>query len=153
MVFKMQLDMQKQQGAALVVGLIVLLVMTLIGVSSMSSITTEVKIAGNVQNHNTAFQAASGIIVAALDDDTNSIDWTLKTPQGPVVYADPDISAEAMVTFSDCREAATGFSLTMDQNFKGVVHEIRGVGNALKNGDTLSTNTQVLGVQTIRPGC
>lgn len=144
---------QKQRGVALVIGLIVLLVMTLIGISSMSSITTEVKIAGNLQNHNTAFQAASGIIVAALDDETSGIDWALKVDQGPVTYSDANIEATASVVFTDCREAATGYSLTMDNNFKGVVHEVRATGNAKSGADIVSTSTQIMGVQTIRPGC
>ena len=48
---------KSQQGAALVVGLIVLMIMTMLGVASMGSMTTQLRMAANVQVKNTAFQA------------------------------------------------------------------------------------------------
>jgi len=50
--------MQKQQGIALVISLIMLLLMTLLSVSSMKSTILEEKMAGNYKNRNTAFQSA-----------------------------------------------------------------------------------------------
>ncbi|MCG8436108.1 MAG: pilus assembly PilX N-terminal domain-containing protein [Gammaproteobacteria bacterium] len=52
----------KQQGAALMVGLILLLVMTVLGVSGMGMARLEILMAGNMQFGQLAFQAAeSGI--------------------------------------------------------------------------------------------
>ncbi|MGD2160098.1 MAG: pilus assembly PilX N-terminal domain-containing protein, partial [Gammaproteobacteria bacterium] len=66
-----QLD--KQQGAVLVMALVMLTVLTLIGVSSMSSSTLELKVAGNTQQHDIAFQAAQSIIdIAASEDPANT---------------------------------------------------------------------------------
>ncbi len=48
----------KQCGAALVVSLIILLVMTLIGITSMQSTVMQEKMAGNARDLSTAFQAA-----------------------------------------------------------------------------------------------
>jgi len=48
----------KQQGAVLIVSLIMLLIMTIIGLSAMQSTTLEEKMAGNYRNSNIAFQAA-----------------------------------------------------------------------------------------------
>ena len=48
----------RQHGAALVVGLILLLVLTLLAVSGMNSASLEFIMAGNEQYHNNAFQAA-----------------------------------------------------------------------------------------------
>ncbi len=53
-----------QSGAALVVSLMILLVLTLIGITSMSSTILEEKMAGGVRSQNLAFQAAE----AALRD-------------------------------------------------------------------------------------
>lgn len=57
-----QSGLYQQQGAVLVMALVMLTVMTLIGVSSMSSSTIEMKVSSNTQQHDIAFQAAQGII-------------------------------------------------------------------------------------------
>jgi type IV pilus assembly protein PilX len=47
-----------QRGAALVVGLILLLILTLLAISGMNTSTLELKMAGNTQAGQAAFQAA-----------------------------------------------------------------------------------------------
>jgi len=62
----------KQSGAALVVSLLILLVMTLIGVSSMQTSTMEEKMASNTREHQQAFEAAEAALRAAethIEDD------------------------------------------------------------------------------------
>ena len=51
-------NMKRQQGAALVVGLLLLLVLTLLAVSGMNSASLEFIMAGNEQYRSNAFQAA-----------------------------------------------------------------------------------------------
>ena len=53
-----------QKGAVLAISLIILLLMTIIGVSAMRSTTLQEKMAGNLRDYNVAFQAAE----AALRD-------------------------------------------------------------------------------------
>jgi len=48
----------KQNGAALVVGLVLLVVITILAISGMNTATTELAIARNNQNYEFAFQAA-----------------------------------------------------------------------------------------------
>ena len=56
---------QRQTGAALFVGLVLLLVMTVLGVSGMNTATLELAMAGNAQAQQQAFQAAeTGIDIA-----------------------------------------------------------------------------------------
>jgi type IV pilus assembly protein PilX len=70
----------RQQGAALVVGLILLLVLTLLAVSGMSTATFELTMAGNTQYSQNAFQnAETGIEVALQSGDYN----TLSSPRTP----------------------------------------------------------------------
>jgi type IV pilus assembly protein PilX len=57
---------KRQQGAALVVGLILLVVITVLAVSGMNTATTEIAMARNDQNYENAFQAAETGIEAAL---------------------------------------------------------------------------------------
>lgn len=56
----------RQQGAALVVGLILLVVVTVLAISGMNTATTELAIARNDQNYENAFQAAETGIETAL---------------------------------------------------------------------------------------
>jgi type IV pilus assembly protein PilX len=48
----------RQQGAALIISLIILVIMTIIGVSSIQNTTLEERMAGNMRDQNLAFQAA-----------------------------------------------------------------------------------------------
>ena len=57
---------RKQNGAALVVGLILLVVVTVLAVSGMNTATTELAMARNDQNYENAFQAAENGLEQAL---------------------------------------------------------------------------------------
>ncbi len=63
---KMMTTFKKQQGAALVVGLILLVVITVLAVSGMNTATTELAMARNDQNYENAFQAAETGLEEAL---------------------------------------------------------------------------------------
>jgi len=72
----------KQQGAALIVGLVVLVVITVLAISGMNTATTELAMARNNQNYEYAFQAAeTGLenILSAGSFDTAGIVATTKT--------------------------------------------------------------------------
>jgi type IV pilus assembly protein PilX len=56
----------KQGGAALVIGLILLVVVTVLAISGMNTATTELALARNDQNHEYAFQAAETGLEQAL---------------------------------------------------------------------------------------
>lgn len=66
-----------QTGAALVIALIFLLLMTLIGTSSMRSATMQEKMAGNSRDYNMGFQAAE----AALRSAENYLRTTAVLPE------------------------------------------------------------------------
>jgi type IV pilus assembly protein PilX len=62
---------QRQRGAILVVVLMFLVLLTIISVSSISGVTLEEKMAGNLREQNTAFQAAeSALRDAEIDLET-----------------------------------------------------------------------------------
>ena len=58
--------LKKQDGAALVVGLILLVVITVLAISGMNTATTELAMARNDQNYENAFQAAETGLALAL---------------------------------------------------------------------------------------
>jgi len=66
----------KQKGAALIISLIVLLVLTLIGVAGMNTSVMQERMAVNSQNSNRAFQAAEST-VSALTNQLYANDLTL----------------------------------------------------------------------------
>ncbi|MDH4125346.1 MAG: PilX N-terminal domain-containing pilus assembly protein [Gammaproteobacteria bacterium] len=55
---KMMTYKNKQRGAALIVGLVLLVVITVLAISGMNTATTELAMARNDQNYEYAFQAA-----------------------------------------------------------------------------------------------
>lgn len=73
---------RNQHGAALIVGLVLLVVITVLAISGMNTATTELAMARNDQNYEFAFQAAeTGLenIMSAGSFDTNGTDATSKT--------------------------------------------------------------------------
>ncbi len=66
----------QQRGAALITSLIILLVLTVLGVSAMSTSSLEELMAGNLRDQNLSFQAAE----AALQDGERFIDSWGGTP-------------------------------------------------------------------------
>lgn len=53
---------EKQQGAALIVGLLLLILMTILGAASFRSIKSGERMAGNIQDENIAFQASEAAL-------------------------------------------------------------------------------------------
>ena len=63
---KMLKNLKRQKGAALVVGLVLLVVITVLARSGMNTATTELAMARNDQNYENAFQAAETGLETAL---------------------------------------------------------------------------------------
>ncbi len=74
---------QQQQGAALVIGLVMLTVLTLLTASSMTSSTLSLRMADNVKQQDIASQAAESALMQAL---TSTAPFTL---DGSVVLDSP----------------------------------------------------------------
>lgn len=116
----MQISIQKQSGVALVVGLIVLLIMTLLGITSMSATTTELKIAGNLQSQNYAFQnaesaykAVKGKQFAAIPEST----WTSQNALTVATLATSPVTGGSVntglnITYQGCNNTVAGSDVT-----------------------------------------
>lgn len=68
-----EINCASQRGAALIVSLIVLLVVTLLGLSSMESALMQERMASNSQNENQAFQTTESLLADALPDKAADI--------------------------------------------------------------------------------
>jgi len=84
-----------QQGAVLIVSLILLLILTLVGVSGMKMTSLEERMSGNYKDHEMAFQAAEAALVEAENflenTDLTTVDF----------YTDPACSSTNCFK-SDC---------------------------------------------------
>ncbi len=73
------INIHKQRGAALVIGLVLLVVITVLAISGMNTATTELAMARNDQNAENAFQAAETGLENALAQ--GSFDEVMVLPQ------------------------------------------------------------------------
>lgn len=87
----------RQQGAALVVGLILMVVITVLAISGMNTATTELAMARNDQSYEYAFQAAETGLEAALSQ--GSFDTLVNVNLTQTV--NPHDSVTAIVSFED----------------------------------------------------
>lgn len=72
----------RQRGAVLIFCLVFLLVLTLMGVSSMESAILEERMAGNMQDHNAAFQAAESALTEAEQWLASQLLWPVSSDNG-----------------------------------------------------------------------
>jgi type IV pilus assembly protein PilX len=130
-----------ERGAALVVGLILLAVLTLLAVAGMTTATSELTMAGNTQYQARAFQSAeTGIermIAAGAFNTATTIDRT------EVVYDNPNTTDDDRYAAQTRPRGSTmpppGY--TLDQ-FSSEHFEIQSTGTSLRNAS--STHTQGL---------
>jgi len=138
---------QRQQGAALMVGLVMLLVLTLLGVSNMRMTTLELRMSANTQNRNQAFQAAASAIAPALNQfDSGNI----ATPQvfnNIFNSVNANSSADAVVIYQG-RTSGSGCPGTSFR-FDCTHFEIQTTG---RHNSSNAVSRQVQGVYTLSPG-
>jgi len=124
-----------QRGATLIVGLVLLLVLTVVGVSGMNTATMEVNMAANTQFQQDAFQMTEDGIDTVLaertytTDSVRTLNW-LNTP---------DHDRRAVVTYrlnTDVPDAA--FSSDEVEAFH---FDIRSVGRASRNAQSEHTQS------------
>ena len=87
----------KQDGAALVVSLILMVVITVLAISGMNTATTELAMARNDQNYENAFQAAETGLETALAQGRFNTVANVKLEQ--IVIAND--SVETVINFED----------------------------------------------------
>ena len=87
----------KQDGAALVVGLILMVVITVLAISGMNTATTELAMARNDQSYENAFQAAETGLETALSQGQFSTLTNVNLVQSVNTYD----SVTAVINFED----------------------------------------------------
>lgn len=128
---------RQQTGAALAIGLVVLLMLTILGVSNMNMTTLALKITGNTQNKNQAFQGAGAVLEQVFQAPKGSdyrINFASTDPQShfPELVLD-DTRAEADVRFISTNSGIRcppGYTLGMNCP----LFEITGQGRHTRSG-------------------
>ena len=116
-----------QRGAALVVGLVLLLVLTLLAVSTMRSATLALVMAGNAQNRENAFRLAEAGIADAIGQARGSLNpaagWTVNI--GPTGVTGIRGDYQASVRYRGTTAPFGGFS-TSDYQFNHYQVDVTG---------------------------
>ena len=95
--FQKMISRKQQQGAALIIGLLMLVVITVLAVSGMNTATTELAMARNDQTYENVFQAAETGLETALSRGVfNTVANVVVTPP-----AQPYQNVSATIAFED----------------------------------------------------
>lgn len=89
--YKTMIGRKRQQGAALIVGLMLLVVITILAVSGMNTATTELAMARNDQSYENAFQAAETGLETAMGQ--NTFNTAIDVVVTPPLVANREVSA------------------------------------------------------------
>ncbi|HSC06563.1 MAG TPA: pilus assembly PilX N-terminal domain-containing protein [Steroidobacteraceae bacterium] len=129
-----------QRGAALIVGMVLLVVLTLLAISGMNTATTELLMAGNEKYQENAFQAAeTGIERTIATTAFNPAAVPPAVPPPPIDLGDGS-TYEAVVLPRGAYGPPPNYSL--GSSFATEHFEIQSTGNSLRNAT--STHTQGL---------
>ena len=130
----------RQRGAALVVGLILLLVLTILAVSGVITSTLELRMVGNTQLQERAFQTAEVAIEDALANPVLST----STPFNQATMANPDSPDDTYsYTLQYVAQAPLGTGMTgysIGTAFTTYHFQVDATGNA--PGSALAQHTQ-----------
>ena len=154
-----KLHIEEQKGAVLVMALVMLTVLTLIGVSSMSSSTLELKVASNTQQHDIAFNAAQTVIDITASEDpmnTNNYQVFISDPDDPLfeqiinyASADGEANAQAATYWVGCKKNI-GSSLEEGKAPASNFFKVRATGQTITGS---SSSVQMQGLRFPSAAC
>jgi type IV pilus assembly protein PilX len=138
---------QRERGAALVIALIMLLILTILALAGVNTATTELTMSGNAQfRHNAAQAAATGIEVAIP-----RVGRVATTPGAAVMLADnqavPDSATDRYTTTARFIGDEAGLPQSSADKFIGLHYLITSTGTSARNASDLQTQ----GVMVIAP--
>lgn len=136
------MNIKKQQGVALVVGLVMLMVLTIMGVSSMRNSSLQLQVAKNTQEHNIAFQTSLACIDHSIRNaDLSKID--VAQDFNYVMPNNPGLTAKCSTAYVGC---ARIFGGSLERAGSRNVFETTSEG--FSSGGSKSTIVAAIGKQT-----
>lgn len=143
---KLSANARRQRGAALVVGMILLMVLTLLAISGMNTATLELQMAGNAQYSENAFQAAeTGIEEAMRDARTRGVNTANVDPERTETVPGSTTDQYTIETVHNLDTGQTsvpggGFSLGEDKGYHAYHFEVTSTGTSSR--DATQTHVQ-----------
>jgi type IV pilus assembly protein PilX len=141
---------RRQGGAALVVGMILLMVLTLLAISGMTGATMELQMAGNAQYSENAFQAAeTGVEEALREARVNGTNTSNVDPEKTELVTGTTDHYK-IITRHDPDNGVTkvpsgGFSMGVGKGFSAYHFDITSTGTSSRS----STQTHVQGFYVV----
>ena len=141
---------RRQGGAALVVGMILLMVLTLLAISGMTGATMELQMAGNAQYSENAFQAAeTGVEEALREARVNGTNTSNVDPEKTVLVTGTTDHYK-IITLHDPDNGVTkvpsgGFSMGVGKGFSAYHFDITSTGTSARS----ATQTHVQGFYVV----
>lgn len=126
---------------ALIMALVILLILTILGVTAMTTSSLEEKMSGNIQEQNRAFQAAESGISRVLTD-TNALNPNVSYAPSPYNFdAGRSGTATVKVTFTAYtpparRSGKYAFDAT---DFQSAHFEIKSTGTTVTNAKSVNS--------------
>jgi type IV pilus assembly protein PilX len=142
---------RRQNGAALVVGLILLMILTLLAISGMNGATLELQMAGNAQFSENAFQAAeTGIEEAMREARLNGVNTANIDPEVTEAVGDSQTDQYSIVTRHNVDNGVTkvpagGFSMGVGKGFSAYHFDVTSTGTSSRD----ATETHVQGFYVV----
>lgn len=141
---------RRQGGAALVVGMILLMVLTLLAISGMNSATLELQMAGNAQYSENAFQAAeTGVEEALREARLNGTNTANVDPEKTEVVTGTSDHYKILTRHNPdngvTKVPAGGFSMGVGKGFSAYHFDVTSTGTSSRS----STQTHVQGFYVV----
>ncbi len=134
----------KQRGAVLVLALVLLMILTVLGISGMTTATLELTMAGNAQFYQQAFQAAeTGIAIAIARGDFDAAIGGTGIVLPPTTLGDGSSSVQAVTTFqmaTPIPDRAFSLGIGADGTVQAYHFDVVAEGSGPRNAT--STHTQ-----------
>lgn len=130
---------RRQRGAALIIGLILLMVLTILAFASVNTATTELAMSGNEQFRQKAAQAASAGIETAIPDlgDVSTVPGS--APLVSALTAVPGQPEDRFQTRSRFIGEERGLPQSSADRFVGYQFEIESTGTSARNARDVQT--------------
>jgi type IV pilus assembly protein PilX len=147
---------KRQRGMVLVLSLVLLVVMTLIGISSMNGANMELRAVANAQQHHKAFSAGQSLLEYAISGNAvttagTAIDY--QTQDAIVQTVEETLNSvisTASIVYGGC-SVGIGSSLEEGKGINFNFYEISGIGQ--NNLAATAVSVQSLGVRYPSAGC
>jgi Tfp pilus assembly protein PilX len=137
----------KQQGAVLAVSLIILLVLTVLGITAMRGVSLQEKMSANAMNRSSAFSASESAAIGAAADP-NNLAAALTADHDVTVTVNPYVVSEAKIRFRQVTLAPNN-SITLGKGRKAYHFDIEANGRV--NAANARARTRE-GIYQIAPG-